>query len=237
MSLTAGPGSPEQRALYGRRPHTYANKPMARRTPTRTRSVTQAEGEAAGNSWSRSSLLLRLPLQAATQQLGHDKTVSLHTTALASPAVGCATLIVTRAISAAAMAASASTCIYASSRACGTFAQTPRPRQSVPERPRTLADCRPGEDHLRRRGQHQTATEEVGCHAGDFTDHQTAARSVCRFLAGDGDDAVPDDRGTAADADLGDLAVLLAGSGVEQAGAVHGDALIDPQMKAAVSLW
>lgn len=74
-------------------------------------------------------------------------------------------------------------------------------------------------------------------HAGDFTDHQTAARSVCRFLAGDGDDAVPDDRGTAADADLGDLAVLLAGSGVEQAGAVHGDALIDPQMKAAVSLW
>ena len=49
VSLTAGPGSPEQRALYGRRPHTYANKPMARRTPTRTRSVTQAEGEAAGN--------------------------------------------------------------------------------------------------------------------------------------------------------------------------------------------
>jgi hypothetical protein len=47
---------------------------------------------------------------------------------------------------------------------------------------------------------------------------------------------VPDDRGTAADADLGDLAVLLAGSGVEQARAVHGDALIDPQMKAAVSL-
>jgi hypothetical protein len=56
------------------------------------------------------------------------------------------------------------------------------------------------------------------CHARDFTDHQRAARSICRFLAGDGDDAVPDDRGTAADADLGDLAVLLAGSGVEQLG-------------------
>src|SRR4029077_5932483 len=64
-------------------------------------------------------------------------------------------------------------------------------------------------------------------YAGDFTDDQSAARSVCRFLAGDGDDAVADDRGTAADADLGDLAVLLAGCGVEQAGAVHGDALID----------
>ncbi len=75
------------------------------------------------------------------------------------------------------------------------------------------------------------------CHAGDFTDHQSAARSVCRFLAGDGEDAVPDDRGTAADADLGDLAVLLAGSGVEQAGAIHGDALIDPQVVSAVSLW
>jgi hypothetical protein len=87
------------------------------------------------------------------------------------------------------------------------------------------------------RGSTRRPPRKWACHAGDFTDHQSAARSVCRFLAGDGDDAVPDDRGTAADADLGDLAVLLAGSGVEQAGAVHGDALIDPQMKAAVSLW
>ena len=84
---------------------------------------------------------------------------------------------------------------------------------------------------------YQLLMRQVRRAAEDDASRQAAARSVCRFLAGDCDDAVPDDRGTAADADLGDLAVLLAGSGVEQAGPVHGDALIDPQMKAAVSLW
>src|ERR1700751_3207141 len=53
---------------------------------------------------------------------------------------------------------------------------------------------------------------------------------------GEGHGAMADDGGEATDDDLGDLAVFLAGSALQRAGAAHDHSLVDPQTVGAVRL-